>query len=355
MDRTAETEDADGNVSMSETDPSNPPNTARSLDPRKFKHPLFTAKGEPRAGVALKRLATLWLNTGTLCNITCRNCYIESSPRNDRLAYLTLAEVEGYLDEIQRECLGTEEIGFTGGEPFMNPSIVAQLEACLSRGFSVLVLTNAMRPMMRHKSALLDLRRRYGARLAIRVSLDHSTQARHEEERGVDTFAPTIDGLRWLAANDFNLAVAGRTMWSEAEQAERDGYCRLFEAMGIAIDCADPSRLVLFPEMDERQDVPEITTACWGILGKSPDDMMCATSRMVVKRKGAERPTVVACTLLPYNPEFDLGHTLKQAARTVQLNHPHCAKFCVLGGASCAPAATSGQAASAGKGTSELV
>jgi len=62
---------------------------------------------------------------------------------------------------------------------------------------------------------------------------------------------------------------------------------------------------------------------------------MCATSRMVVKRKGAERPAVVACTLLPYDPQFELGATLGEALRPVALNHPHCARFCVLGGASC--------------------
>jgi uncharacterized Fe-S cluster-containing radical SAM superfamily protein len=315
-----------------------PSGAARPIDPRKFKHPFVTAKGEARASVDLKKLATLWLNTGTLCNITCCNCYIESSPRNDLLAYLTPTDVEGFLDEIERDGLGTTEIGITGGEPFMNPDIVKLLDACLSRGYEVLVLTNAMRPMMRHKSALLDLHRRYGARVAIRVSLDHYTKERHEEERGDRTFASTLDGLRWLAANGFNLAVAGRTMWGEPEHAEREGYRRLFESIGIVVDTADPARLVLFPEMDERIDVPEITTACWGVLGKSPDDMMCATSRMVVKRKGAGRAAVVACTLLPYDAAFDLGHTLKEAARTVQLNHPHCAKFCVLGGASCAPA-----------------
>jgi hypothetical protein len=56
---------------------------------------------------------------------------------------------------------------------------------------------------------------------------------------------------------------------------------------------------------------------------------------MVVKRKGAARPTVLACTLLAYAPEFELGTTLKEAEQDVALNHPHCAKFCVLGGASC--------------------
>jgi hypothetical protein len=56
------------------------------LDPAKFRDPAVTAKGETRATVALRALETLWFNTGTLCNLTCRNCYIESSPRNDRLA-----------------------------------------------------------------------------------------------------------------------------------------------------------------------------------------------------------------------------------------------------------------------------
>src|SRR6185437_13473345 len=118
----------------------------RPLDPRKFRDPLVTAKGERRAAVALGALRTLWFNTGTLCNITCANCYIESSPRNDRLAYLGHDEALAYLDEIARDRLPTEEIGITGGEPFMNPEILPIIETCLARGFKVLVLTNAMRP-----------------------------------------------------------------------------------------------------------------------------------------------------------------------------------------------------------------
>ena len=63
------------------------------LDPRKFRDPARTADGEPRARVALRSLDTLWFNTGTLCNLTCRGCYIESSPRNDALATATPADV----------------------------------------------------------------------------------------------------------------------------------------------------------------------------------------------------------------------------------------------------------------------
>jgi len=84
-------------------------------------------------------------------------------------------------------------------------------------------------------------------------------------------------------------------------------------------------------------DVPEITTHCWDILGVAPESMMCATSRMIVKRRDGSGPVVVPCTLLPYDPAFELGRGLAQASKTVSLNHPHCAKFCVLGGASCSP------------------
>ena len=56
---------------------------------------------------------------------------------------------------------------------------------------------------------------------------------------------------------------------------------------------------------------------------------------MVVKHKGRAHPVVVPCTLLPYDARFELGETLAGAARVVKLNHPHCARFCVLGGASC--------------------
>ncbi len=47
------------------------------------------------------------------------------------------------------------------------------------------------------------------------------------------------------------------------------------------------------------------------------------------------RPAVVACTLLPYDPKFDLGHSLEETSGEVWLNRPHCARFRVLGGGSC--------------------
>ena len=306
---------------------------ARPLDRAKFRDPLWTAQGDARAQVTLERLETLWINTGTLCNLACKTCYIESSPTNDALVYLTLAEVDVFLDEA--EGLGTREIGFTGGESFMNPDMVAMMRSALARGFEVLVLTNAMRPMRRFDEQLDALRTELGTRLTMRVSLDHYTQALHEAERGPNSWAKALDGCKWLSDHGFRTAVAGRRLAGESETEARAGYAALFVEHDLRIDAFDPAALVLFPEMDETADVPEISEACWGLLGVSPGAMMCASSRMVVKRKGAPRPVVVACTLIPYDDRFALGETLAGAHGAVSLNHPHCARFCVLGGASC--------------------
>ncbi len=305
------------------------------LDPAKFRDPDVTAAGERRARVGLTSLETLWINTGTLCNLACENCYIESTPRNDRLSYISYDEVISYLDEIAVRNLGTREIAFTGGEPFMNPDMIRILETVLMRGFRALVLTNAMRPMRRHDDALKKLRYWFDDRLILRVSVDHYTQQQHEKERGPRSWQPMIDGLKFLSQGNFVTHVAGRTMWGEDEASIRAGFRTLFARHDIRIDADDPVALTLFPEMDPAQDVPEITEQCWSILGVNPDDIMCASSRMVVKRKGANTPTVVACTLLPYEDEFDFGPTLEAASGDVALNHPHCAKFCVLGGGAC--------------------
>lgn len=303
----------------------------------KFRDRHVTADGQTRASVKLSHPETLWFNTGTLCNITCAHCYIESSPTNDALVYISADEVSGYLDQLEARRWGVREIGFTGGEPFMNPQMIEMAERALARGYEVLILTNAMQPMMRPRvqAGLRTLRDRHGDRLTLRVSLDHHSAAHHDAERGAGSFGRTLQGMDWLRDQGIRMTVAGRSLWGESAAQARAGYAALYAGRGYDIDAADPGRTVLFPEMDLRVEVPEITTACWGILDKSPDAVMCASSRMVVKRRGAARPAVLACTLLPYDPQFELGETLEQAEAEVHLNHPHCAKFCVLGGASC--------------------
>jgi organic radical activating enzyme len=317
------------------------PNGSSSGGPcgAKFSDPQRCADGQARASVALTALKTLWVNTGTLCNLSCEGCYIESSPHNDRLAWFRPSDLRQYLAEIHHLALPVAEIGFTGGEPFMNPQIIDLLEMALSTGARVLVLSNGLTPLRHHRSALTALVARFPQRLSLRLSLDHWQLAQHEQIRGPRTFAPVLAAAQWLAPLPVSLTLAGRTCWGEDEATARAGYDALCRTHALPIACTDPAQLVLFPEMQdpaaEAASMPEITTACWDILGQSPAALMCASARMVVRRAGAEQPRVLACTLIAYDPRFDLGQTLAESVRPVPLMHPHCATFCVLGGAKC--------------------
>lgn len=299
---------------------------------QKFENKNLTADNKTRAFIESKKLKTLWFNTGTLCNLTCKNCYIESSPKNDRLAYLSFHEFKVFVNESIQNEMGTEEIGFTGGEPFMNKDILKMIKYSLDNGFKTLVLTNAMKPMMNNRKNLNKLNH---LNLSIRVSIDHYNKDKHEQIRGPNSWEPMIEGLKWLSENKFNYCLATRLMWDEDEETTRKNFKKFVDQYQLILDVENKSQLVTFAEMDEKQDTPEITTECWDILNKNPDTIMCSTSRMIVKKKGDENPSVIACTLLPSKQEFDLGDTLKESMKKIYLNHPHCSKFCVLGGSSC--------------------
>ena len=143
-----------------------------------------------------------------------------------------------------------------------------------------------------------------------------------------------MKNVKWLVDNGFPITVAGRSLIEEEQETAIQGYNNTFKEYDIPLTL-DQNNLGIFAEMIQNEDVPEITTSCWGILNVSPDDQMCASERMIVKRKGAERPVVLPCTLLTDDTQFELGHTLKDSDQRVYLNHEFCAKFCVLGGCSC--------------------
>ena len=298
----------------------------------KFKNQKVTADGSNRAFIEARNIKTLWFNTGTLCNIECKNCYIESSPKNDSLAYLTFEEVKSFIDEAVDKNLGTYEIGFTGGEPFMNKDIMKMIDYSLKKRLKVLVLSNAMKPMLNRTKELIKLNH---SNLTIRVSIDHYEKEKHEEIRGKNTYDVMLQGLKWLNENNFNYTLATRLLWNEKEEDLRKNFGTFIKNNNLRLDINSSKQLVTFAEMDEKIDTPEITTSCWDILNKNPNDIMCSWSRMVVRKKNSKNPSVIACTLLPYADEFDLGDTLTNSLQKIYLNHKHCSKFCVLGGSSC--------------------
>lgn len=299
---------------------------------QKFIHKYTTAIGDNRAFVNFTKLETLWFNTGTLCNLSCKGCYIESSPINNKLLYLSLKDVEEYLRQIKMYKLSCNTIGFTGGEPFMNKDIIPIINLCIKENYNILVLTNAMQPMLNKIKELIKFSD-YD-KLSLRISLDHYSKVGHEEIRGKRSWDKALKGVKWLINNNFKINIASRII-NKSEEEVRNGFAKMFEDNNFKINAYDKTDLVLFPEMDLHSDTPEITTDCWSILNNNPKNMMCSNSRMVVKRREDGKTHVVSCTLIPFEKDFSYGNDLKNSFKKVYLNHPFCSKFCVLGGASC--------------------
>ena len=172
----------------------------------------------------------------------------------------------------------------------------------------------------------------------------------HEAERGDGTWATAISGLVWLAAAGLRIAVAGRRLPGESESQARAGYAALFERLGLPLDAADPERLVLFPEMDASARRAGDHRALLVHPGQIAGLGDVRSSRMVVRRRGEASPRVsLPARCCPTIPSSISAPTLAEADRPVHLNHPHCARFCVLGGAAAAPRALPDQTESFGR------
>ena len=298
-----------------------------------FLNKKFTVDNKPRAYIDLDNLETLWFNTGTLCNLSCKGCYIESSPINKSLDYLSFSSIKKYIQEIISKELNTKNIGFTGGEPFMNPEILKILNYVLKLHFKVLVLSNGMRPIELKFKELSELQEKKN--LTIRISIDHYTKVKHERIRGKDTWNKLLKNVKWLANNGFNLNFASRMSENDTESITRKNYQKLFNKIKIDINAYDSKKLTLFPNMDMTNNATEITQECWKILNKNPKSIMCSNSRMIVKKKNDKKTKVLACTLITKDRDFELGHLLSNSRKRVYLNHKFCSQFCVLGNSSC--------------------
>src|SRR5437667_2208328 len=146
--------------------------------------------------VALAHLDELWFQvTGTLCNLTCRHCFISCGPHNHAFGYLSMDAIRRALDESIG--LGVKEYYFTGGEPFLHRDMTDILELTLRYGPAT-VLTNGT---VFKDEWLVRLARAEAASpysLEFRVSIDGPDAATNDPIRGAGTFERALRGVRQL-------------------------------------------------------------------------------------------------------------------------------------------------------------
>jgi MoaA/NifB/PqqE/SkfB family radical SAM enzyme len=146
--------------------------------------------------------ARLWVYTNFYCNLACSYCVVASSPRARRRS-LRLERLCGLVDEAV--CEGFRGLYVTGGEPFLEPDIVAML-AYTSDRVPTVVLTNAMVFTGRRRRELARLAGR--DRLVIQTSIDGARPSTHDAWRGTGSFERALDGIAYAQELGLPLRVA---------------------------------------------------------------------------------------------------------------------------------------------------
>jgi AdoMet-dependent heme synthase len=287
--------------------------------------------------VKLEHLDELWFQVaGTLCNLECSHCFISCSPHNDAFGFLDLDTVRRSLDESVR--LGVKEYYFTGGEPFLNPDMVAILEATLRYGPAT-VLTNGT---VLKEQWLDRLRRAEVASpysLEFRVSIDGFTPETNDPVRGQGTFDRAVQGVRQLVDHGFlPIVTVTRTRDDENDGALFDGFVRTLQAHGY-----ERPRLKILPTLRigaeearqrgyraEERVTPEMMP------GFDESNLICNHSRVVTDRG------VYVCPILVAAPDARLGATLAEAMTSYPLRH-HACYTCYQYGTLCANPSAGGR------------
>ena len=285
---------------------------------------------QPAPVVALAHLDDLWFQVaGTLCNLTCRHCFISCSPHNHKFGFLGLDAVHRVLDESVG--LGVKEYYFTGGEPFLNPDMTDVLELTLRYGPAT-VLTNGtvFKEEWLQRLARAEAASPYS--LEFRVSIDGFTAATNDPVRGPGAFDRALRGVRQLAMHGFlAIITVVRTNDEQDDAALFTGFVELLCANG----CERP-RVKILPtlrlgaEEDRQRGYQDEERVTLEMMEEyDPGRLICDHSRIVSDRG------VHVCPILLEAPDARLGATLTEALGSYPLRH-HACTTCYQYGALCA-------------------
>ncbi len=139
-------------------------------------------------------LATLQLNLGYLCNISCVHCHVDAGPR--RIELMDRPTMELALDVAARRRLGTLDL--TGGSPEMNPHFRWLVETARGLGLHVMDRCN---PTIIEEPGYEWVAPFLAAQcVEIIASLPCYSEANVDEQRGKGVFETSIRALERLNA-----------------------------------------------------------------------------------------------------------------------------------------------------------
>tara|TARA_Y100000310_G_C20702969_1_gene831810 strand:+ start:11264 stop:12187 length:924 start_codon:yes stop_codon:yes gene_type:complete len=284
------------------------------------------------------QLDDLWFMVGSRCNLSCKHCYVASSPTNDTLQQITVEDIKPFLAEAKE--FGVKHIYFTGGEPFINKDMLKMIETSLMYG-DVTVLTNATFPITNFIPKLKELQNSSQNNLTFRVSLDHYDEKIHDSIRGNGSFSFTLKNVKQLHENGFKPIITSTAIVYENNELNEEQiaikFKELFSKDGIDIDVKMlPYNLEMGTNLN-RVKTPSknvfISEDCMNRASVDNSNFQCFNGRTVQKIKGEMR--VYPCPIIYNNPKFEISTNLKDSFSKIFLTHKACFDFCYKSGGKC--------------------
>ncbi len=170
----------------------------------------------------------LWIYSNFHCNLACSYCAVASTPTARRRS-IGVTRFRSLVDEAVAE--GFEELYVTGGEPFVEPDIVAMLEYASDR-LPTVVLTNAMLFTGRRREELVRLAGR--TQLVLQTSLDGARPETHDRFRGQGSWARAMAGIE--VGRSLGLPMRAAMTATEANGGEVEELRGLLAGLGIEGD-----------------------------------------------------------------------------------------------------------------------
>jgi radical SAM/Cys-rich protein len=158
-----------------------------------------------RRGLSLVRggTHTLQVNTGLLCNLSCRHCHLEAGP--GRKEAMSRETMEAVIDFARRASF--EAVDITGGAPEMVPGISCLVEGLVPVSPRILLRTNLSALAEGPGEVLLDLC--IAHRIVLIASFPSTSTAQMDSQRGPGAAQNGIAMLRKLNAIGYGVEGTG--------------------------------------------------------------------------------------------------------------------------------------------------
>lgn len=144
-----------------------------------------------------RRLKTLQVNIGKLCDLACHHCHVEAGPnRTENMNSKTIDAILCSLDQAREDGLIVETVDITGGAPELNPNFRNFVKKLVERKLHVINrsnLTSFFEPGQKGTPSFLAA---HGVEII--ASLPCYTQENVEAQRGRGVFAKSIRSLKIL-------------------------------------------------------------------------------------------------------------------------------------------------------------